>query len=87
MARELFGDQSETADDALEHLRNAVSLAGSSSAAIGWQTERWLSHREQMLQDVQDLLTPESIAAEMRIRTDIPRLLAQLAAAVRAEPA
>jgi hypothetical protein len=28
-------------------------------------------------------LTPESIEAEMRVREDVPRLLAQLAAAVR----
>jgi hypothetical protein len=30
-----------------------------------------------------ELLTPDSIEAEMRIRGDVPRLLAQLAAAVR----
>jgi hypothetical protein len=84
MAHDPFesGQRGETAA-ALEYLRDAVSSAGSSPSALGWQTEHWLSHREQMLHDVMELLTPESVEAEMRVREDVPRLLAQLAAAVR----
>jgi hypothetical protein len=70
-----------TAD--LASLRDAVTSAGSSPAAVGWQTELWLGHQQHMLHDLMELLTPESIEAEMRIRGDVPRLLAQLAAAVR----
>ncbi|HEU4451220.1 MAG TPA: hypothetical protein VFR63_14735 [Gaiellaceae bacterium] len=76
-------EQRGDTEDALEHLRDAVASAGSSPSAIGWQTEHWLSHREQMLHDMRELLTPESIEAEMRVREDVPRLLAQLAAALR----
>ncbi len=86
MIRDPFEDaQGSRADDPLEYLRAAVASAGSSASAIGWQTERWLTHREQMLDDVTELLTPGSIEAEMRVRGDVPRLLAQLAAAVRGE--
>jgi hypothetical protein len=77
--------QGGKAGDPLEYLRAAVASAGSSASAIGWQTERWLMHREQMLDDVTELLRPESIEAEMRVRRDVPRLLAQLAAAVRGD--
>jgi hypothetical protein len=78
-------NQGGKADDPLQYLRAAVASAGSSASAIGWQTERWLTHREQMLDDVKELLRPESIEAEMRVRKDVPRLLAQLAAAVRGD--
>lgn len=77
--------QGGKAGDPLVYLRAAVASAGSSASAIGWQTERWLTHREQMLDDVTELLRPESIEAEMRVRRDVPRLLAQLAAAVRGD--
>jgi hypothetical protein len=63
-------------------LRDAVASV-SGPSAVGWQTEQWLGHREQMLHDVMDLLSPESIEAEMRVRGDVPRLLAQLAASIR----
>jgi hypothetical protein len=75
------------ADEPLEYLRAAVASAGSSASALGWQTERWLAHREQMLDDVTQLLSPESIEAEMRVRGrgDVLQLLARLAAAVRGD--
>jgi hypothetical protein len=74
-------EQSDYAAD-LACLRDAVASA-SSPTAVGWQTQEWLEHREQLLNDVIDLLSPASIEAEMRVREDVPRLLAQLAAAVR----
>jgi hypothetical protein len=75
------------ADESLEYLRAAVASAGSSASSLGWQTERWLAHREQMLDDVTQLLSPDSIEAEMRVRgrEDVLQLLGQLAAAVRGE--
>jgi hypothetical protein len=83
MTHDFEEHQSGETDDALEYLRDAVASVGSSPSTIGWQTEHWLSHREQMLRDVMELLSPESIAAEMRVRADVPRLLAELAAAIR----
>jgi hypothetical protein len=86
MVHDPFEDtQSGDTVDALEYLREAVTSVGSSASAIGWQTEHWLNHREQMLDDVRELLTQESIEAEMRVRGDVPRLLAQLAATVRGD--
>jgi hypothetical protein len=66
----------------LECLRDAVASA-SSPSAVGWETEQWLEHRAQLLHDVSELLSPESIEAEMQVREDVPRLLAQLAASIR----
>ena len=75
-------DQHDYLADAAS-LRDAVTSAGSSPAAVGWQTEQWLGNQHHMLHDLLELLAPESIQAEMRVRGDVPRLLAQLAAAVR----
>lgn len=69
-----------TAD--LECLRDAL-VSASAPAAVGWQTEQWLEHRAQLLHDVMELLSPQSIEAEMQVREDVPRLLAQLAASIR----
>ena len=69
--------------DNLASLRDAVASAGSSPASVGWQAELWLGSLDQMLSDLMELLAPESIEAEMRIRGDVPRLLAHLAATVR----
>jgi len=74
-------DQDDYAAD-LESIRDAVASA-SAPSAVGWQTEQWLEHRTQLLHDVMELLSPESIEAEMRVREDVPRLLAQLAASIR----
>jgi hypothetical protein len=82
VAHEPSADEQNNHAADLACLRDAVASA-SSPAAVGWQTQEWLDHREQLLNDVMDLLSPASIEAEMRIREDVPRLLAQLAAAVR----
>ena len=83
MTQESSADEQRDYTDDLASLRDAVASAGSSPASVGWQTELWLGHQQHMLHDIMELLTPESIEAEMRVRGDVPRLLAQLAAAVR----
>lgn len=83
MSHEHSADEQRDFTTDLASLRDAVTSAGSSPAAVGWQTEQWLGNQHHMLHDFMDLLAPESIEAEMRVRGDVPRLLAQLAAAVR----
>ena len=82
MAREPAQDDQHNYAADLDCIRDAVASA-SAPSAVGWQTEQWLEHRTQLLHDVMELLSPESIEAEMRVREDVPRLLAQLAASIR----
>jgi hypothetical protein len=73
----------EHINDSILFLRASLAEAASAPATIGWEAEAWLHQRERAYRDLRELLTAESIAAELKARDDVPRLLAQLAEIVR----
>jgi hypothetical protein len=68
----------ENLNESIRSLRDSVEAAATAPGAIGRETEEWLRRQQRSREDMHDLLSDESIAAEMQVRDDVPRLLDHL---------